>query len=505
MMRKSRVAVAQGVMAACMSITAVLVAIDYPLNLPLDLEVQQYFLLALAIAGATASVRGNTPRITALVFWLFVYALFGIVQQVQFSTGQNPFGVWNSIGSINKQQEILLVGCFAFLLSSEWPRRGHASNEGRFARVVTVRRVVAMSLVSLLLFPLFYHELGGSAVLFSSREAINSEVVSAAGDVNTGVSVLRDAANALPFVALIGIVQLIRTRTVQLWRKPAWVTLFGLIILENLVVNNPISQPRYWIATVLIALATSGRALRSTATRILFVMAFLAMALVAFPYLDYFRNTGGYVNHRTVTGSYQSKTDYDVGQNVINGVDMVVEYGHTHGQQLLGTLLFWVPRSLWSTKPVNTAELIGNFLQWPNLNLDSPLWIEGYIDFGMAGTIVYLLLAGYAARRLDASISSGFSMLSLGGILAPTMAGYELILLRGSLLQAMARLSVVVLAMYLVTARRHVASPPSEVQQAGRERAGPPPDQSSALHVGNVAPAAAFERPSERVVGGEQT
>src|SRR5205085_620826 len=129
---------------------------------------------------------------------------------------------------------------------------------------------------------------------------------------------------------------------------------------------------------------------------------------------------------------------------------------------LLGAALFWLPRSVWPDKPFNTAFIVADDIGFPNRNLDSPLWAEGYVDFGWVGTAVLLAGSGLVARRLDdgfvlvrrvrAAVGrSGVvrSAIPLAAVAVPVIAGYEYILLRGSLLQAMARLAVMVVLLLL--------------------------------------------------------
>jgi hypothetical protein len=146
--------------------------------------------------------------------------------------------------------------------------------------------------------------------------------------------------------------------------------------------------------------------------------------------------------------------DYDQSTMTGNGVWFVENAGHTAGRQLLGAVLFWVPRTLWPSKPVDTGTLIGIAMQDRNVSLSGPLWLEFWIDFGYPGLIVGFAAVGYGANRLDGAFSSRIDSarrsVYASDIFMPMIAGYTFILLRGSLLQAMSRLAVIVAVCWFV-------------------------------------------------------
>ena len=87
---------------------------------------------------------------------------------------------------------------------------------------------------------------------------------------------------------------------------------------------------------------------------------------------------------------------YDAFANVMATVDYSVNNGLTFGYQLLSGLLFFIPRSLWASKPLSTGELIGDYViedyGFVYSNLSNPLVAEGYINFGLLGVILMAVL-----------------------------------------------------------------------------------------------------------------
>jgi hypothetical protein len=131
--------------------------------------------------------------------------------------------------------------------------------------------------------------------------------------------------------------------------------------------------------------------------------------------------------------------NYDSWANIYTAVEIVKVHGMQWGHQLMGSLLFFVPSSIWSAKPLATGifladYLITNYSMWFT-NLSAPLAAEGYLDFGPAGVVLYAcILALFVsflnklALRRDRWVA--FPMAIYGSV-------FLMIVLRGSLMIAM--------------------------------------------------------------------
>jgi len=219
-----------------------------------------------------------------------------------------------------------------------------------------------------------------------------------------------------------------------------------------LIVTNPISTNRYSFISATIFLILCAWKL-SRPLRQWLIVGTVGGALVLFPYLDYFRyrRTG-----TGTTGIYAlTNGDYDALFTTTMAVRWVVENGITWGNQALGVVGFWVPRGLWANKPADTGVTVAEGLGMSFTNLSSPLWAEGYVNFGLLGAIVAAALFGLVAARLAVShLTPGDAR---GDLIWSFIVGYQLILLRGSLLQATGQVVVVVLMVILLTRRTPAA------------------------------------------------
>jgi hypothetical protein len=131
--------------------------------------------------------------------------------------------------------------------------------------------------------------------------------------------------------------------------------------------------------------------------------------------------------------------NYDSWANIYTAVEIVKMHGMQWGHQLLGSLLFFVPSSIWHSKPLATGIFLGDYLiknysMWFT-NLSAPLAAEGYLDFGPAGVILYACILAVFVAFLNRLA------LRRDGWVAFPMAIYAsvflMIVLRGSLMIAL--------------------------------------------------------------------
>lgn len=97
--------------------------------------------------------------------------------------------------------------------------------------------------------------------------------------------------------------------------------------------------------------------------------------------------------------------NYDSWANIYTSIEIVQVHGMQWGHQLLGSLLFFVPSAVWSTKPLASGifladYLIANYSMWFT-NLSAPLIAEGYLDFGVVGVVAYAGVAAWVVTGLN--------------------------------------------------------------------------------------------------------
>lgn len=153
---------------------------------------------------------------------------------------------------------------------------------------------------------------------------------------------------------------------------------------------------------------------------------------------------------------------FDAHQMIITIMRYVKEFGFAFGGQILGALLFFVPRSIWPGKPAGTGHTaIVALDQFYFSNVSANLAVEGYVNFGLVGVVLFAVVVGILARRVD-----GFYWRArkrweekLGDILYPFVMFMFFFLLRGDMMSAwsytFAQLAVgtVIIGIYLFACR----------------------------------------------------
>ncbi|WP_203300270.1 hypothetical protein [Marinobacter sediminum] len=148
-------------------------------------------------------------------------------------------------------------------------------------------------------------------------------------------------------------------------------------------------------------------------------------------------------------GGHYNDLHYDAWSNGVTMQEMIAERGHTMGQQLLGALLFFVPRSFWPDKPVSSGEMIGQYLMenaslWFS-NVSFSLPFEFYLDFGILG--VFIAASSLAFFVVFLEKRAGFCV--VWNTLMIYFSFYMYFLLRGPFLPAFAYLVPVIFACWI--------------------------------------------------------
>jgi hypothetical protein len=392
--------------------------------------------------------RGE-PRPFAVVFWLYVYVWLGLASMLQVIHQEAPYLIAISPSAYEQGQVIILLGLALLEIGHLFPAR-------KEIQMLTNRQIVGSRVTVLVAFvlitaPLWYHLLGGFHVLFSSRQELAATVLGRA--VSTQKSNLATGGIEVAFATVptfVALYLVIVTRQYKLWHNSRLVLI--LLVIVALVLDNPISLPRFWTGTILTALVFAIPLVQRRAAAMRIVIAgMIFICIVLFPYAAYFRLSSGFKPPPGVVRTLTTKPDYDSFEMIYTGIQYTRDVGFRYGNQALADIFFFVPRALWSSKAPDTGALLGVYYNLPNTNLSAPLWIEAYIDFGYFGVIAIFFVYGLIMRRADDRFVKGDSPFAQFAI--PLLAGYSCILLRGSLLAAMARLAVMLGIIWLVSKR----------------------------------------------------
>ena len=145
--------------------------------------------------------------------------------------------------------------------------------------------------------------------------------------------------------------------------------------------------------------------------------------------------------------NYFFQGHFDGFEMINHSINHINLNGIEWGWQILGALLFWVPRSVWGNKPIGTGDHIAiNYLNQDGssefINFSMPLVSEFIINFHIPGIFIGCILLGYFCGCMDKSfkryfLESKFNSHSSSSRLLwiySSMLGILLFLLRGDLM-----------------------------------------------------------------------
>lgn len=102
--------------------------------------------------------------------------------------------------------------------------------------------------------------------------------------------------------------------------------------------------------------------------------------------------------------------NYDAFANITATIELVHNDGFSFGYQLLGGLLFFIPRGLWVSKPVSSGEMIGDYLvgnyNYSFTNLSNSFLTEGFLNFGVLGVVFFAIILAYIIIRFISWLNS---------------------------------------------------------------------------------------------------
>ena len=182
----------------------------------------------------------------------------------------------------------------------------------------------------------------------------------------------------------------------------------------------------------------------------LFIIILVIGLLVVFPFLNNFRY-------------YESGSKFQISLNFDQFLDLhfdsfsmfmrvLKDNVITYGRQLLGVLFFWVPRSVWPDKPVGSGYYIAETTDLGFENLSMPLFGEGYINFGIVGVIIFVVLLALFSAKQDFRYwnNDSSNVCSWNTIRYYIILGLLLFILRGDLMSSFAFLCGYLAAYYFL-------------------------------------------------------
>jgi len=173
-----------------------------------------------------------------------------------------------------------------------------------------------------------------------------------------------------------------------------------LLLFFVLFATFPTSMPRLQIASLYIPLLFIY--VKALKRDFVFVFVIIFAVLFAFPFFNIFRSQYIQILNDGNLVFFDSKMfckgHFDNYQNFAR----VLKYDLvTYGDQFLGVFFFFIPRSIWPDKPVNSGILIYEKFNLYFDNISVNYFAEGYLNFGYFGVILFLVILALINSRMD--------------------------------------------------------------------------------------------------------
>ncbi len=228
-------------------------------------------------------------------------------------------------------------------------------------------------------------------------------------------------------------------------RKVLGLVLFAINFIPAIFVLWPIGLPRSALFGLILFISMVLFKFDRPDRRLLLSILYLFGALVAMPLMDALTRGGRKLeelNTSVIMGQYFRSGDFDGLQSINNIVLHTNRFGYEYGHQLLSALLFFVPRAYWSGKAEPTGSVVANTAGYNFLNVSMPLPGEFFIDGGWFAVVGGGLFVGWALQKIDFFIDRNWFNSQKGRLVAGLMAGYTIVLYRGTLIGIVAPFAV---------------------------------------------------------------
>jgi len=397
--------------------------------------------LAIMIAAAAGIIHDPAPYSINKIYWIFNLVFFGVVPAYQYRVQHMAWGQQFRAETFVYANCLLLAGFGIYALVRQLVMKRIAGKRYPPETAADTAFVSNYYFTGNIIFIICCTAL----VLIYRPENLwlRRMADSAALQINSTVFLLADKTlrGAILYFSLLT-VWLYRRRYIQL-PQLLW------ILAACIVVNFPLALPRYFVATLYISLLiTAG--FRVFKNRYFFSYTLIALILIAFPLWGitrlYLHDSARLLSDvRVVYTDAVSYGDFDPYTSLCRTIVYVQEHGISYGYQLLGVLLFFVPRSWWPDKPIGSGALVYDAIGVGFRNIASPFFAEGYINFGIAGALGFMALLAFVAARYDHIYQYYFNAekqpLRFSVLFYPTAMIMIFFVLRGDLLSSFAYLT----------------------------------------------------------------
>ena len=366
--------------------------------------------------------KDKIPFTLNKTFWYFNLIFFCIAPLIQYLSDYEEWGFQISNNDYFKSNLFILVSMLIFNIVYKG-RKKIKSVENFKIKEINLKNIHIMLLymISFVCFVLMILNVGFSNLL--SRET-NTATLS---DNNMFNTIYVHVMKCIPVFAF----------TLIYYNKKKIDLGQIILLLMILLLNFPTSTTRFWMGAIFIGIFLILFCQKNMKNRlydmliiIIFVIAFPILYEFKFHDINYFIENG--IEVTSIAESYNS-VDYDAYSIIPRIFDYVKDNDIVYGQQVIGTILFMVPRGIWAAKPYPTGIVLATEQGQTYTNISCPYISEGYINFGFLGMLIFQVFLAYLCKKMDYLYWSTNDRNKYVQVIYPYLMGFLIFLLRGSL------------------------------------------------------------------------
>ena len=370
-------------------------------------------------------IRDNKPFSLNKIFWYFNFFFLFLSPLIQYLSGYKPWNFYISDDILLKSNLLISVWIIIYMFVNMIMDSKHEiqyKNRYFYVSKNEIKNMILFSIASIVLLIVF--------IGFGNLFVRQSNYIELGDDlINSLVS------KFLRSIPIFGTTIYILMREKNKCKKNRLLLL--IFISLTIVANFPSSISRYWIGTVYIGLLLLF--LKDKIKNRSFDFLLIFVITVVFPFFTLFKRNDllTVLNGNIFLPIEQvfNNVDFDAYSMFARIIIYTKTFGFEYGHQLICTLFFFIPRSIWHNKPFPTGVMVATKQNVFYTNLSSPLISEAYVDFGIIGVFVYAIIISYVISFLDNKYwkKKESNSINLLEIIYPFLLGFLLFLLRGSM------------------------------------------------------------------------
>ncbi|OWY14207.1 hypothetical protein B6V73_16555 [Thioclava sp. JM3] len=389
------------------------------------------FLLTTTQSALFLGLSATRRASLLLLYWIFAFTFLGLIPWLHYTKGVT---IWRSSAIapatyVDVNLMIFFSGFATFVAHNLAFRKRSRSVAKHFS--ITRPQLTAFLLVALaglgFLGVLYINNFNPRLLFFRGLLGETREAVFTSSSSALVFGMLTRLAP--PFAFYFAATELHRHRFLQLF-------LFAVVLLAVF----PTGVARYFVAYTYIPILMIMLPAMRRGTN--FALTLLLSLLVVFPFLDQFRYYSASEKISLLpTETFFFAAHFDAYENFASAFEA---HFISDGYQLLGALLFFVPRSFWPAKPVGSGFEMADRLGYIFNNISMPFLGEGYVNFGIVGVILFGLVIGYLMGRADRTLGPRANLnsrLNYQNTVYYFLFGGVFFVFRGDLLSSFAYLS----------------------------------------------------------------